>query len=112
MKSATEEAKSALVSAKDDMAWFYNRDRTTTPDYKVGEKVYLEGQNLQTSRPSKKLAHKQYGPYKILEKVGKFAYCLKLPVEMSRHHPVRNVLELTLAGEDRISGQLRPPPPV
>ena len=32
-------------------------------EYKVGDKVWLDGKDLHTDRPSRKLADKRYGPF-------------------------------------------------
>jgi len=37
IKSATEEAKSAIHKAQEDMTWYYNRRRTLAPMYKSGD---------------------------------------------------------------------------
>src|SRR6266436_5983732 len=54
MNSALTEAKSALTKAQDDMSHYYNRRREPAPEYVPGDKVYLDGSNIWTSRPSKK----------------------------------------------------------
>jgi hypothetical protein len=41
MKDTLEEARSALIKAKDNMAQYYNRRQSLTPVYKPGDKVYL-----------------------------------------------------------------------
>ena len=38
----------------------------------------LDRRNIRTKRPSKKLAPKKYGPFRILKKIGKRAYKLEL----------------------------------
>jgi RNase H-like domain found in reverse transcriptase/Reverse transcriptase (RNA-dependent DNA polymerase)/Integrase zinc binding domain/Chromo (CHRromatin Organisation MOdifier) domain len=114
MKSASEEARSALAKAKDDMAKYYNRHRTSVPEFLPGDKVFLDASDIKTTRPSDKLAHRFLGPYVVERKVGRNAYRLKLPPAMSRLHPVFNVVKLRGAPEDPISGR-RPsalPPPV
>jgi hypothetical protein len=58
MQSALTEAKSTLAKAQDDMSHYYNRCREPTLEYAPGDKVYLDGSNIWTSRPSKKLAHR------------------------------------------------------
>src|SRR5215470_675569 len=58
MKTGLEEARSALGKAKDDMAHFYNRQRTPAPTYKPGDHVFLDVKDLKTTRPSQKLAHR------------------------------------------------------
>jgi hypothetical protein len=49
MKMALEEAKSALVKAKDDMARYYNQRRLLTPTYQPGDKVYLDVSDISTT---------------------------------------------------------------
>src|SRR6266545_3778730 len=63
MKDTLEEARSALVKAKDDMAHYYNQHRTPTPSFTPGDKVYLDSEDIQTTRPFKKLLYHQLGPY-------------------------------------------------
>ena len=58
MEEATKEARSALEKAADDMACFYDVHRQAAPVYKVGDKVWLNAQNISTTRRMKKLDHK------------------------------------------------------
>ena len=51
MEDALEKAKAALTKSKDDMARYYNWKWTPSPDYKPGDKVYLDSSDIQTSRP-------------------------------------------------------------
>jgi hypothetical protein len=111
MKSATDEARAALSKAKDEMARYYNRLRTPAPDFKPGDRVFLDSSDLRTTRPSKKFAHRFVGPYKVVRKVGRGAYRLELPQSMSRLHPVFSVVKLMLAPEDPIVGRQHEPPP-
>ncbi|GLB43833.1 putative retrotransposable element tf2 155 kda protein type 1-like [Lyophyllum shimeji] len=112
MKLAQEEAKAALAKAKDDMARYYDQRRIPAPEYKPGDRVYLDASDIQTTRPSKKLSHRYLGPYTIERQVGPLAYKLRLPRSMSRLHPVFNAVKLRLAPRDPIPGRrTRPPPP-
>ena len=111
MKDTLEEARSALIKAKDDMARYYNRRRSPTPVYQPGDKVYLDASDIQTTRPSKKLAHRRLGPYLVERRVGLNAYHLCLPVSLQRLHPVFNVVKLTPAPPDPIPGWKSAPPP-
>ncbi len=58
------------------MKWFYNRKRTELVEYKDSDKVWLEGTNLSTDRPMKKLNDKYFGPFKMVKKVGASSYKL------------------------------------
>ena len=111
MKLALEEAKAALNKAKDDMARYYNHRRLPTPTYKPGDKVYLDASDIRTTRPSRKLSHRQLGPYIVEAQVAKNAYRLRLPQAMGRLHPVFNVVKLTPAPADPIPGRHPKPPP-
>src|SRR6267154_6633264 len=55
MNSALAEAKAALAKAQEDMTCYYNQCREPAPEYAPGDKVYLDGSDIRTSRPSKKL---------------------------------------------------------
>src|SRR5271168_4936100 len=50
-----------------------------------GNKVFLSGQNIRRSCPSKKLEHKWLGPFEVVENIGPVAYRLKLPKSMKIH---------------------------
>jgi len=102
IKSATEEAKSAIRKAQEDMTWYYNRKRTPAPVYKPGDRVYLDASDIKTTCPSPKLSHRRLGPFEIKCQVGPLAYRLKLPRGMRQLHPVFNVVKLSAAPEDLI----------
>src|SRR5271155_2576278 len=103
MKDALDEAKAALTQSKDNMTRYYDQNRTPTPTYQPGDKVYLDASDIQTTRPSKKLSHRRLGPFEVVRKVGNGAYRLKLPPSMSRLHPVFNVVKLMPAPSNPIS---------
>jgi transposase InsO family protein len=111
MHSALTEAKSALAKAQDDMSRYYDRRREPAPEYAPGDKVYLDGSDIRTSRPSKKLAHRFLGPYVVERRVGLNAYRLRLPSSMNRLHPVFPVVKLLTAPPDPIPGRRNSPPP-
>jgi hypothetical protein len=111
MKLALEEAKAALTKAKDDMARYYNQRRLPTPIYKTGDLVYLDASDISTTRPSRKLSHRQLGPFPVERQVSQNAYRLRLPFSMRRLHPVFNVVKLTAAPADPIAGRHPSPPP-
>jgi len=105
MESATEEAKSAIRKAQEDMTRYYNRRRSPAPVFKPGDQVYLDASDIKTTRPSPKLSHCRLGPFEIERQVGPSAYQLKLPHGLRQLHPVFNVVKLSAAPEDPIPGR-------
>jgi hypothetical protein len=65
MQFALTEARSTLAKALDDMTCYHNRCQEPAPKCTLGDKVYLDSSDIQTSRPSKKLAHHFLGPYVV-----------------------------------------------
>jgi len=74
MESATEEAKSAIRKAQEDMTRYYNRRRSLAPMFQPGDRVYLDASDIKTTRPSPKLSHRRLGPFEIERQVGPLAY--------------------------------------
>ncbi|QRV74538.1 Transposon Tf2-1 polyprotein [Ceratobasidium sp. AG-Ba] len=91
----------------------FHRSKEDTPkhEYKVGDKVWLVGQNITTRRPSKKLDNKKLGLFVISEKISSHVYRLELPKTM-RTHNVFHINLLTPFTEDKDfhRRQARPPP--
>jgi hypothetical protein len=111
MKAATEEAKSALRKAADDMARFYDTHQREPPTYKAGDKVWLEATNITTTRPVKKFDDKWFGPFIIDKVISRNAYRLKLTANFKRIHPVFHVSKLRPYTPDPISVRHPPSPP-
>ena len=111
MAEGLAEAKAALGKAKDDYTQYYNRRRTPAPEFQVGDMVWLDSSDISITRPSRKLAHRRWGPYKVERKVGLASYRLHLPPDLNRLHPVFPVVKLTLATPDPIPGRRSKPPP-
>ena len=68
MSQMQEEVKAALEHAADEMAWYYDCQRSPTPTYEAGAKVWLNAQNYTTTCLTKKLDHKWLGPF-VIEKI-------------------------------------------
>jgi len=110
MKEIEDEAKAALEKAADDMAKFYDMHRKSAPEYQVGDEVWLDGRDLRTTRPTKKLDDKWYGPYKVEQVINHNACRLKLPPQL-RIHPTFHVSKLRHFVPDTIPGRRTPPAP-
>ena len=74
IKDIHKEAMSALKKAVETMKQFYNRSKGISINYKIRNLVWLNTTNIQINCPAKKLSDHQYGPFEILEKVGKALY--------------------------------------
>jgi hypothetical protein len=105
------EAKSAIAKAKDEYTMYYNRRREPTLVFKPGDKVWLDGSNITTNRPSSKLSHQRLGPFVIKACVGRGTYRLALPPHFCRLHPVFPMVKLSIAHPDPILGRHPAPPP-
>ena len=55
----------------------------------------MEGSNITTTQPSKKLGEKRYGPFEVLGKEGLTAYRLRLLATWKKIHPIFNEALLT-----------------
>ena len=71
--------EASLKMAVETIKQFYNQTKGESIQYKKSDKVWLKATNVITKYYMKKLDNKYLGPFEILEKVGKSAYCLKLP---------------------------------
>jgi len=61
--------------------------RLPIPPFEVGDTVWLDAQNIHTTRLSKKLDHRFLGPFPIVEKVSSHAFRPGLSLALSHIHP-------------------------
>jgi hypothetical protein len=52
-----EEVKAALTKAKDEYIMYYNCWCKPAPVFTPGDRVWLDGSDIATNRPSSKLSH-------------------------------------------------------
>jgi hypothetical protein len=104
--------KECINAAQEAMKIQFNKHVRPTPNWRVGNKVWLNSQNIPTTRPSPKLGHKWLGPFPIAAKISSSAFKLTLPSSMTRIHPVFHVSILRKHTGDSIVGrsQTRPEP--
>ena len=81
------------------------------PEFKVGDWVWLNQRNIETTRPSQKLDQKRLGPFEIVAVIGesKAAFELKLPPHW-RIHPVFHASLLDPYRANKIRGREQPSP--
>ena len=69
------------------MKEYADKHRTRLPELKVGDEVLLDSRNLNLQIPTRKLADRNIGPFKIVKQHGPVNYELELPDTM-KIHPV------------------------
>ena len=94
--------KENLEQAKKTYKKYADLKRMDSPDFKVGNKVYLLKGN--TTKKNRKLSDQLIGPFEIIRKVSDLAYELKLPNNM-RCHPVFHVSLLEPYHENEFSNR-------
>ena len=101
---AIEKAKSTIHKAQEDIKRYYNQHRTPASVFNLGNKVFLDASDIQTTCPLQKLSHWWLGPFVVEWKIRPIAYCLKLPHQIKQLHLVFNIVKLTLAPDNLITG--------
>lgn len=110
MKELQEQASTQLTKTAEYMKTQYDKKTRDSPEFRPGDKVWLESTNIRTKRTTKKLDDKRFGPFPIVEKVGQAAYKLELP-HTWRQHPVFHESLLTPFIESSFPNQDIPRPP-
>jgi hypothetical protein len=87
MALGIEEAKVALTKAKDEYTMYYNRQHEPALVSAPGDKVWLDGSDIATNRPSSKLSHGHLCPFVIEACVSLGAYHLACPPNSAAFTP-------------------------
>ena len=104
--------RNTLMLAKERMTKYYNRSITDNePKFKVDDKLMVNGKNIITIRPTKKLDYKMRGPFKFKRLVGRYAYELEIPAFVGRPHPVYHISLLKPYHKNQIASRRSPTPP-
>ena len=85
---------------------------TPSPDFKIGDKVFIKSDNIHTTWLSKKLAEKFLGPFEILAQVGSVSFTLRLPDSMRGIHPIFHISMLEPSAPNEFPNQTETPPPL
>ena len=109
LRRAREDATAALALTAERMKEYYNRYVQDAPEFKEGQKVWLNTRNFRIPRVSRKLVDRYAGPYPVKRKVGNLAYELKLPKDLTMH-PVFHVSLLLPHKESELPGRHPPEP--
>jgi len=107
MHTVHDESRQGLKEAQERMRRYTDPNRKRPPAYQVGDLVMLSGRNIKTRRPSKKLDHKNHGPFQIEKIVSPLAVRITLPCKWKIH----NVFHVSLLEPYRTSEHRAPPDP-
>jgi len=107
MHSVHDESRKGLEEAQERIRRYTDPSRKPPPAYQVGNLVMLNGRNIKTRRPSKKLDHKNHGPFQIEKIISPLAVRLTL----SRKWKIHNVFHVSLLKPYRTSEHWVPPDP-
>jgi hypothetical protein len=79
MKAVVENCKKELEKSSEQMNKYADQSRIEPPSFEPGNLVMLNGKNIKPRRPARKLDHKIYGPFEILDIISPTAVRLRLP---------------------------------
>lgn len=82
---ADDHLQAEMRFAQDRQESQANTSGSPAPRLPVGTPVWWLTKNIKTAGPSKKLEHKQLGPFTIEEVVSSHVYCLAVPPSMKIH---------------------------
>jgi hypothetical protein len=95
-----------MANAQQRYKAFADEKRLASPNFKVGEKVWLLKRHIKSKRPSEKLDYRRLGPYPIKKLICKVAVKLNLPSSM----PIHPVFHISLIEPVKTS-DIRPEQP-
>ena len=88
----------------DDIKRYYDQQRTLALVFNPSDKVFLDALDIRTMCSLQKLSHQQLGPFIVKWRIRPMAYRLKLPHRMKQLYPVFNIVKLTPALDNLITG--------
>jgi len=106
MRSVQEEVTKSLEATRERTRRYADLHRKDPPLYRVGDLVMLNGRNIQTRRPSRKLDHKNHGPFQVEKIVSPLAVKLTLP----RKWKIHDVFHVSLVEPFRVGSRETPDP--
>lgn len=85
--------------------------RTAPPNWDLRDRVFVKAKYFSSTRPSKKLTKKYFGPFEIIERIGSQSFTLRLLDVMQAVHPVYHVPMLKPYTPSEIPNRIPSPPP-
>ncbi|OAV96795.1 hypothetical protein PTTG_26255 [Puccinia triticina 1-1 BBBD Race 1] len=109
-----DELKHFMEAAQEAMKSQFDSRVRKTQEWNSGDKVWLDGCNISTTRRSFKLEHHWLGvgPFPVASRISNSTYKLTLPLSMQGFHPVFHVSVLCKHKPDKIAHRQRQTEPV
>jgi len=87
-----------------------DKRRTPVPKIEVGDHVFILAKFIKSTQPTKKLAEKYLGPFKVIGKPSTHSYLIKLPNHLHTIHPVFHILQIEPVPLSNIPNHVNPLP--
>ena len=84
--------------------------QTLAPDFKIGDQAFVKAKYFRTTRPLRKLAERNLGPFTIIAQPGTHSITLQLPDSMKSVHPIFHISQLEPAIPNMIPNHVQTPP--
>jgi len=107
MNTVHDESRKGLEEGQERTRRYTDPMRKQPPAFQVGDLVMLSGHNIKTCWPSKKLDHKNHGPFQIEKIVSPLT--VRLPLR--RKWKIHNVFHVSLLEPYRTSEHRAPADP-
>src|SRR5258708_21144895 len=103
--------KASITEAQECYQKAADRQRIPSPAFRIGDRVYVKAKFFRTTRPSRKLAEKNLGPFEIIGTLGTHSITVRLPQQFRGAHPVFHVSQLEPTFPNPFPHREQPPPP-
>ncbi|MBW0549063.1 hypothetical protein O181_088778 [Austropuccinia psidii MF-1] len=113
IQSVQQDVKRELEVAINRFKRYSDKSRASPPVFNPGDMVWLSSNNIESTRPAKRLSERWLGPFPILKKVSTHAYHCKLLSQWKSIHPVFHISLLEPVKTTIIPNwHQEPPPPI
>jgi hypothetical protein len=106
-----QELQIAIKFAQEQYQCSTDKHRLPSPNFKIGDRVFVKAKFFQTTRPCKKLGEKYFGLFEIIAQAGSVSWTLQLLKNMRSDTRSCHVSMLEPSVPNTIPEREQPPPP-
>ncbi len=103
--------KVSITEAQECYQKAVDHQQMPSPAFRIGNHVYVKAKFFCTTRPSRKLAEKNLGPFEIIGTPGMHSVTVHLPQQFQGVHPVFHISQLEPTFPNPFLHREQPPPP-